>query len=61
MEKPTTAKQVTNGARIIGCHPETLRRLERRGLIKAKRDYRGWRLFELEDLLNLKAKREKVK
>ena len=51
---------VSKAAGILGCHPETLRRLERRGEIKAKRDYRGFRFFNLGDLLSLKKKREKL-
>jgi DNA-binding transcriptional MerR regulator len=56
MGKMTIAK----AAKIAGCHPETLRRLERRGLLKAKRDYRGFRIFDLNDLLKLKKEREKI-
>jgi DNA-binding transcriptional MerR regulator len=32
-------------AKKAGCHPETLRRLEKRGLITAKRDVNGWRRY----------------
>lgn len=56
MEKMT----ITKAAEVINCHPETLRRLERRGVIKAKRDYRGFRIFDLNDLLKLKKEREKI-
>jgi len=56
MEKLT----VTKAAKIVNCHPETLRRLERRGLLKAQRDYRGFRIFDLNDLLKLKREREKI-
>ena len=35
-------------AKAVGLHPETLRRLERRGLIASRRDLNGWRRFEPE-------------
>jgi len=51
---------VSKAAEIVNCHPETIRRLDRRGILRAKRDYRGFRIFRMEDLLNLKKEREKV-
>ena len=56
MEKLT----ITKAAEVVQCHPETLRRPERKGLIEAKRDYRGFRIFEFHDLLKLKKEREKM-
>ena len=35
-------------AKAVGLHPETLRRLERRGLIAPRRDLNGWRRYEQE-------------
>ena len=48
---------VSDAAKVIPCHPDTLRRLERKGVIKAIRDYRGFRVFRLEDLLKLREQR----
>jgi DNA-binding transcriptional MerR regulator len=48
---------ITDAAKVIPCHPDTLRRLERQGRIKAVRDYRGFRVFRLEDLLKLREQR----
>jgi DNA-binding transcriptional MerR regulator len=36
---------VSTLARAVGVHPETVRRLERRGLIKSSRDVNGWRRY----------------
>ncbi len=33
-------------AEAVGLHPETLRRLERRGLITSRRDVNGWRRYD---------------
>jgi len=33
-------------AKAVGLHPETLRRLERKGLITSERDLNGWRRFD---------------
>ena len=35
-------------AKAVGLHPETLRRLERKGLITSRRDLNGWRRYEPE-------------
>ena len=48
-------------AAFVGLHPETLRRLNNRGLLRAKRDWRGHRVFCLQDLLRLKSEREQLK
>ncbi len=52
---------VSKAAKILDCHPETVRRLERKGELKARRDYRGFRVFNLEDLWALKEKRDELK
>jgi DNA-binding transcriptional MerR regulator len=49
---------VSKAAKELGCHPETVRRLERRGILKAKRDYRNFRVFELADIMRVKKERE---
>ena len=42
-------------AKALGVHPDTLRRLERGGAFKSKRDWRGHRRFTDEDLIRLRA------
>lgn len=37
-------------AAVIGCHPNSLINWEARGLLEAKRDYRGWRVYDREAL-----------
>ena len=41
-------------AEKAGLHPETIRRLEKRGVITAKRDVNGWRHYSPEILDKLK-------
>ncbi len=41
-------------AERVGIHVETVRRLERRGVIRASRDCNGWRRFEPEVVETLK-------
>lgn len=50
--------KVSQVAKELDCHPETVRRLERRGVLKAKRDYRNFRVFDLGEVLKVKAERE---
>ncbi len=52
---------VSKAAKELGCHPETVRRLERRGVLKAKRDYRNFRVFDLAEVLKVKAERETLR
>ncbi len=42
-------------AEKAGLHPETIRRLEKRGLISSKRDVNGWRNYSPEVLVKLKS------
>jgi len=51
---------VDRAAKILKCHPDTIRRLARTGVLPAKRNYRGWRMFKMEDLIRLKREREKL-
>jgi len=37
-------------AKAVELHPNTLRKLEKKGLIKPSRDWNGWRRFSPEDL-----------
>ena len=41
-------------AKIAGCHPNTVKRYEKRGMIKAKRDRNGFRRFPVEEANKLK-------
>lgn len=43
-------------AKKLGVHVNTVRKWEREGFIKAKRNYRGYRVFEEEEVLKAKAK-----
>ncbi len=42
-------------AEEVGLHPETIRRLEKRGVIAPKRDVNGWRRYSPEIVEQLKA------
>lgn len=52
---------VSQAAKVLACHPDTIRRLDRKGIIKAKRDYRGYRIFKKEEIYRLKDEREKLR
>ena len=56
MEKVT----VSEAAKILDCHPDTVRRYEKCGQLKAKRDYRGFRIFRLSEILRMKSRRQKL-
>ena len=46
---------ITETAKKIGITPKTLMRWERAGKIKkSKRDWRGWRFYEENDLTDIK-------
>ena len=44
---------ITQAAQKAKLHPETLRRLERRGIISPRRDINGWRRYDLETIEKL--------
>ena len=47
--------KIAEAAEILGVHPETLRRWERRGVLPpAKRSPLGWRIYSGEDLKELR-------
>jgi DNA-binding transcriptional MerR regulator len=53
MTKPLTTKQFADA---VGVSVQTLRRFESRGLVRAVRDFRGWRKFprsEVDRVRNL--------
>ncbi len=45
---------ITDVADMVGVTPRTIMRWERRGKVrKAKRDWRGWRIYDNEDIEEL--------
>jgi DNA-binding transcriptional MerR regulator len=54
---PTSPKplRTIDLARAAGVSIETIRRLERRGLLRCVRDYRGWRAFPPTEVARLRA------
>jgi len=53
--------KVSKAAKFLNCHPETVRRWERKGFLKAQRDYLGHRVFKVSDLIAARNKAEKLK
>lgn len=51
MTKPITTKLLADAT---GLSPKTIRRLERRGVIRAVRDFRGWRQFAPSEVERLR-------
>ena len=51
---------VSQAADILEVHPETVRRMDTRGELHSRRDWRGHRVFDLEELLRAKEKRERL-
>lgn len=47
--------KITEAARQLGVHPDTLRNLERRGLIRVQRDWSGARRYSADDVNRLRA------
>jgi len=47
--------RITEAARRLGVHPDTLRNLERHGLVSIQRDWAGDRRYTPEDLDRLRA------
>jgi DNA-binding transcriptional MerR regulator len=48
------AMLLTKTATLVGLHPNTLRKLEKKGLIKPARDWNGWRRYSPEDIAVLR-------
>jgi MerR family transcriptional regulator/heat shock protein HspR len=46
--------RITEAAQRVGCHPDTLRTLERQGLIHPRRDRAGARRYSEEDIERLR-------
>ena len=47
---------VNEAAKILGVYPGTIRRYDKNGLIKSKRDFNNHRRFAMQDVLELKKK-----
>ncbi len=45
--------RISKAAERLGVHPQTLRDLERRGVIKPRRDWAGYRVFDDAELLKI--------
>jgi len=54
MGSKQTAVRITEAAKLVGVHPSTLRRLERRGLIAPRRTWAGHRRYTEADLVRLR-------
>ena len=52
--------RVKEAAEILQCSSETIRRLTKRGALKAHRNFLGHRIFSLNDLLKAQAERQEV-
>jgi len=50
LAKPERALSRKEAAAVVGVHPNTLLNLERRGLLKPRRDANGWRCYSRADL-----------
>ncbi len=52
---------ITEVAEIVGISPKTIVRWEKVGKVKtAKRDWRGWRVYDEQDLDSIKRFRETI-
>ncbi|MCA9394761.1 MAG: MerR family transcriptional regulator [Candidatus Omnitrophica bacterium] len=52
---------ITEVAEIVGISPKTIVRWEKVGKVrKAKRDWRGWRVYDEDDLESIKQFRETI-
>ena len=52
--------RVSKVANILDVHQETVRRMDARGELKSRRDWRGHRFFDLDEVLRAKDKRERL-
>lgn len=46
---------VSHVAKQVGLHPETIRRLERKGVIASRRDVNGWRRYGPDTVQKLRS------
>lgn len=56
----TELLRVSKAADLLDVHPETVRRMDARGELRSRRDWRGHRVFDLEEVLRAKEKRERL-
>jgi len=52
---------VKEAAKLLGVHEQSVRNLERHGKLTAKRDHRGYRVFDISDVITLKKERETLR
>jgi excisionase family DNA binding protein len=52
--------RVSEVAEVLRVAPITVRRMDARGELHSLRDWRGHRVFELEEVLRVKEKRERL-
>lgn len=45
---------ISQVAKAVGLHPETIRRLERKGVMASRRDVNGWRRYSADVIPKLK-------
>lgn len=50
---------ISEVADLLDVHRDTVKKYAEDGLLPVKRDWRGWRVFDLEDVLSLKARKDK--
>ncbi len=48
--RPTRLLNRKEAASLVGCHPNSLLIWEEKGLLTPKRDWRGWRVYDRDDL-----------
>ena len=48
--------RISEAAKRIGIHPTTLRDLEKRGIVTARRDWCGYRVFSEDELAQIERK-----
>ncbi len=48
--------RISEAAKRLGIHPNTLRHLEKRGVIKPERDWSGYRIFSERDIEEISKK-----
>lgn len=54
---PPVTKPISTGqlAHAVGRSPDTIRRMEQQGIVRAVRDFRGWRWFAPSEVSRLRA------
>ena len=52
--------RVSEAAEVLSVAPITVRRMDARGELKSRRDWRGHRVFDLDEVMRAKEKRERL-